>query len=100
VARFEPRRGVIPPKSETRISFTTTLYYGGVVEELFICNIDDLEVPLGFELQADSFGLNVSHEVAQDANAMKGKSKGSSVKDSMNNTQSSMKTVVSTYTEI
>jgi len=64
VARFEPRRGVIPPKSEVKIAFTTTLYYGGIVDEVFICNIEDLEVPLGFELRADSFGLNVSHEIA------------------------------------
>jgi hypothetical protein len=35
-----------------------------VVDELFICHVDDLEIPLGFELKADSFGLNVSHEVA------------------------------------
>jgi hypothetical protein len=67
VARFEPKRGIILPKSEVKVYFTTTLYYGGVVEELFVCNVDDLEVPLGFELKADSFGLNVSHEVAQDA---------------------------------
>jgi len=55
---------LIPPKSEVRISFLTTVYYGGVVDELFICHVDDLEIPLGFELKADSFGLNVSHEVA------------------------------------
>ena len=69
VARFEPKRGVIPPKSEIRIGFQTTLYYGGIIEELFICNIDDLDIPLGFELHADSFGLNVSHEIIQDGAA-------------------------------
>jgi hypothetical protein len=31
-----------------------------------ICHIDDLEVPLGFEFAAESFGLNVSHEIALD----------------------------------
>lgn len=63
-ARFEPRRGLIPPKSEVRVSFTTTIFYGGHIDELLICNIEDLEVPLGFELEAESFGLNVSHEIA------------------------------------
>jgi hypothetical protein len=57
---------VIPPKSELKIAFTTTVYYGGPIDEVLICNIDDLEVPLGFELAAESFGLNVSHEIAQD----------------------------------
>lgn len=50
-----------------KISFQTTLYYGGVIDEIFVCNIDDLEVPLGFELKADSFGLNVSHEIDKEA---------------------------------
>jgi hypothetical protein len=63
-ARFEPRRGVIPPKSEIRVSFTTTLFYGGEIDEILVCNIEDLEVPLGFELEAESFGLNVTHEIA------------------------------------
>jgi len=86
VARFEPKRGVIPPRSEIRVYFQTTLYYGGVVEELFICNIDDLEIPLGFELKADSFGLNVSHEIAQDANITKSHTLKGGNKESMNNT--------------
>ena len=37
-----------------------------MVNELFVCQIEDLEIPLGFELQADSFGLNVSHEITPD----------------------------------
>jgi hypothetical protein len=39
---------------------------GGNINELFICNIDDLEIPLGFELHADAFGLNVSYETTED----------------------------------
>jgi hypothetical protein len=70
-ARFEPRRGVIAPKSEVKISFTTTVYYGGPIDEVLICNVEDLEVPLGFELAAESFGLNVSHEIAQDVTTTK-----------------------------
>ena len=70
-ARFEPRRGIIPPKSEVKIGFTTTVFYGGPIDEVLICNIDDLEVPLGFELVAESFGLNVSHELAQDVTTTK-----------------------------
>jgi hypothetical protein len=29
VARFEPSRGIIPPKSEVYIAFQTTVYTGG-----------------------------------------------------------------------
>jgi hypothetical protein len=96
VARFEPRRGVIPPKSEIKIAFTTTLYYGGIVDEVFICNIEDLEVPLGFELRADSFGLNVSHEIAQDITSQK----MNQTKASLNNTQTSMISVTSSFSEV
>lgn len=47
--------------------FSSTVYFGGSVNELFICNIEDLEIPLGFELLADSFGLNVSYETTDDS---------------------------------
>jgi hypothetical protein len=66
IARFEPSRGIIPPKSEVRIYFSATVYVGGNINELFICNIEDLEIPLGFELHADAFGLNVSYETTED----------------------------------
>ena len=98
VARFEPKRGIIPPKSEVRVYFQATLYYGGVVEELFICNVEDLEIPLGFELKADSFGLNVSHEIADAAAKIAKKAK--SGRDTMNQTQTSLKSVVTTYSDI
>ena len=38
-----------------------TVYYGGEVNELFLCDIDDVEMPLGFEAKADAFGLNVTY---------------------------------------
>lgn len=66
IARFEPSRGIIPPKSEVQIYFSATVFIGGNINELFICNIDDLEIPLGFELHADAFGLNVSYEMTDE----------------------------------
>jgi hypothetical protein len=66
IARFEPSRGTIPPKSEIQIYFSVTVYTGGNINELFICNIDDVEIPLGFEFHADSFGLNVSYETTDE----------------------------------
>ena len=62
IARFEPSRGVIAPKSEVQVYFSSTVYFGGNVDELFICDVEDLEIPLGFELHADAFGLNVCYE--------------------------------------
>lgn len=78
-----------------RIAFYTTLYYGGAVDELFICNINDLEIPLGFELKADSFGLNVSHEIAEDIASKKMNKSLTKLNDTMTsmNTQSMNSTI-------
>ena len=58
---FDPAEGVIPPKSKVRIAFEMTVYYGGEVNELFLCDVDDVEMPLGFEVKGDAFGLNVTY---------------------------------------
>ena len=65
IARFEPTRGVIPPRTEILVKVLFTVQYGGPVNELLICNIDDIEIPLGVEVTAESFGLNVSYETAE-----------------------------------
>lgn len=61
IAHFEPHRGTIPPKSKVKISFELTVFIGGQIDELFLCDIQDMELPLGFELKADAFGLNVAY---------------------------------------
>ena len=43
-----------------------TVYYGGEVNELFLCDIDDVEMPLGFEAKADAFGLNVTYLTSEE----------------------------------
>ena len=65
IARFEPMRGIIPPKSEVRINVNFLVYYGGKVDELLICSIEDIEIPLGIEFHAESFGLNVQYEISE-----------------------------------
>lgn len=52
-----------------QIYFSITVYSGGNINELFMCNIQDIELPIGFELIADSFGLSVSYESLEE-NAM------------------------------
>jgi len=66
VAAFEPSEGIIPPKSKARITFEMTVYYGGPIDELFMCDVEDLELPLGFEVKADAFGLNVVYLTAEE----------------------------------
>ena len=66
VARFEPKKGVIAPKKKVKISIELTVFMGGAIDELFMCNIQDLELPLGFEVKADAFGLNVAYMTSED----------------------------------
>lgn len=35
------------------------------MDELFICNIEDIEIPLGVEISAESLGLSVAYETAE-----------------------------------
>jgi len=43
-----------------------TVYTGGNLNELFLCDIQDMEMPIGFEMLADAYGLNVSYETLED----------------------------------
>ena len=69
IAQFEPGSGVIPPKTEIKIKMSVTVYTGGNLSELFLCNIQDMELPVGFEMLADAYGLNVSYETQDDPGA-------------------------------
>ena len=72
ISSFEPSEGIIPPKSKARISFDMTVYYGGSIDELFLCDLEDLELPLGFEVKADAFGLNVVYLTAEEQSGVFG----------------------------
>ena len=61
VARFEPKKGMIPPKQSRKIAFEITVFKGGSIDELLICDVQDIELPLGCEVKADAFGLNVAY---------------------------------------
>lgn len=54
IAAFEPSRGVVKAKSELSVVVNFTFYKGGRVEELFICNVEDMDSPLGFMLISNS----------------------------------------------
>jgi len=45
---------------------TVTVFTGGNLNELFLCDVKDMEMPLGFEMLADAYGLNVSYETLED----------------------------------
>lgn len=69
IAKFEPASGVIQPRSELKVKMNVTVYTGGNLNELFLCDIQDMELPIGFEMLADAYGLNVSYETQDDQSA-------------------------------
>jgi hypothetical protein len=54
-----------------------TVYYGGAVDELFLCDVEDLELPLGFEVKGDAFGLNVVYLTSEEQSGMMNSTQGS-----------------------
>lgn len=62
ITKFEPSSGIIQPRSELKIKMTVTVFTGGNLNELFLCDVQDMELPIGFEMLADAYGLNVSYE--------------------------------------
>lgn len=62
IAKFEPNSGVIQPRSDMKIKIEVTFFTGGNLNELFLCDVRDLEMPIGFEMHADAYGLNVAYE--------------------------------------
>jgi hypothetical protein len=54
-----------------------TVYYGGTVDELFLCDVEDLELPLGFEVKGDAFGLNVVYLTSEEQSGMMNSTQGS-----------------------
>lgn len=66
ICKFEPASGVIQPRSELKVKMNVTVYTGGNLNELFLCDIQDMELPIGFEMLADAYGLNVSYETQED----------------------------------
>lgn len=39
---------------------------GGAIDELLMCDVEDLELPLGFEIKAEAYGLNVAYLTQED----------------------------------
>ena len=58
IAKFEPKRG--------KINFELTMFIGGEIDELFLCDVEDMEMPLGFIVKADAFGLNVAYMTTEE----------------------------------
>ena len=58
-----PASGVIEAKSEIQIKFKFTVKLYGKFDFFFKCHVDELDLPIGFQLTVCVFGLDVSYEL-------------------------------------
>ena len=58
-----PNKGVIDAKSDIHIKFKFVVKLFGKFSFFFKCRCDVLDIPIGFELKADVYGLDISYEL-------------------------------------
>ena len=63
---FEPKEGIIRPKSDLPIKAFIKPLLGGRLDEILVCDCEGLEYPLGFEINTEVFGLSVTMEQLED----------------------------------
>ena len=62
-AEFEPNTGVVPPHGKVDINFKIVYFFLSSVDDMFICHIDELDIPLGVVVQGTVIGLDIGYEV-------------------------------------
>ncbi len=62
-AEFEPNTGEIPPHGKVEINFKIIYFFLSSVDDMFICHIDELDIPLGVVVQGTVIGLDIGYEV-------------------------------------
>ena len=62
-AEFEPNTGEIPPHGKADINFKIVYFFLSSVDDMFICHIEELDIPLGVVVQGTVIGLDIGYEI-------------------------------------
>ena len=62
-AEFEPNMGEIPPHGKIDINFKIVYFFLSTVDDMFICHIEELDIPLGVVVQGKVIGLDIGYEI-------------------------------------
>ena len=62
-AEFEPNMGEVPPHGKIDINFKIVYFFLSSVDDMFICHIEELDIPLGVVVQGKVIGLDIGYEV-------------------------------------
>ena len=58
---FEPSSGTIKAKSKLKVNVTITVNFAGEFNNVFVCDVEGMDYPIGFELFSNVKGLEVSY---------------------------------------
>ena len=62
-AEFEPNTGEVPPHGKIDINFKIIYFFLSSVDDMFICHIEELDIPLGVVVQGTVIGLDIGYEI-------------------------------------
>ena len=60
-AEFEPNQGKIEPHSSIKIKYKVIYFFLAHIDDLFVCHIDEMDIPLGVVIQGDVIGLDIDY---------------------------------------
>ena len=64
-AEFEPNEGIINPHSKIDIKYKIVYFFLAQIDDLFICHIEEMDIPLGIVVQGQVIGLDISYFYTQ-----------------------------------
>ena len=64
-AEFEPNEGVINPHSKIDITYKIVYFFLATIDDLFVCHIKEMDIPLGIVVQGEVIGLDIAYLYTQ-----------------------------------
>ena len=84
-AEFEPNTGEIPPHGKVDINFKIVYFFLSNVDDMFICHIEELDIPLGVVVQGTVIGLDIGYELLPESYEEIQKLNNTRLKENKNN---------------
>ena len=84
-AEFEPNMGEIPPHGKAEINFKIVYFFLSNVDDMFVCHIDEMDIPLGVVVQGTVIGLDIGYEILPESYEEIQKLNSTKLKQSKNN---------------
>jgi len=84
-AEFEPNTGVVPPHGKIDINFKIVYFFLSTVDDMFVCHIEEMDIPLGIVVKGEVIGLDIGYEILPESFEAIQKLNNTQLKQSKNN---------------